>query len=46
MLNLRDAFLAARDFKSLLCVDGIHPSGRGHQIIWQEAFSLLAAARA
>ena len=27
LLNLREAFLVARDFKSLLCVDGIHHAG-------------------
>jgi len=44
VINLRDALLAARDFKSLLCVDGIHPSGKGHELIWREVNALIAAA--
>jgi acyl-CoA thioesterase-1 len=44
VLNLRDAFLAARDFKALLCVDGIHPSHSGHALIWKEVDALMASA--
>ena len=46
VLNLRDAFLVARDFKSLLCVDGIHPSAEGHKLIWSEIDRLIAGAQA
>ena len=46
ILNLRDAFLVARDFKALLCVDGIHPSEKGHQLIWSEISRLIAGAQA
>lgn len=46
ILNLREAFLVARDFKSLLCIDGIHPSAKGHQLIWDEVNALMAGARA
>ncbi len=42
VLNLRDAFLVARDFKALLCIDGIHPSDKGHALIWQEVHALMA----
>lgn len=43
VVNLRDIFLAARDFKSLLCVDGIHPSDKGHLLIWNEVNRLIGA---
>ena len=46
ILTLRDAFLVARDFKALLCVDGIHPSEKGHQLIWSEISRLIAGAQA
>lgn len=43
MLDLRDAFLVERDFKRLLCVDGIHPSEEGYGLIWREINDMLAA---
>ncbi len=46
ILNLRDAFLVSRNFKELLCVDGIHPSEEGHRLIWNEVNALMAQARA
>ena len=46
LLNLRDAFLVARDFKGLLCVDGIHPTPEGHKLIWGEVSRLMAGAQA
>lgn len=46
LLNLREAFLVARDFKSLLCVDGIHPTPEGHKLIWGEVSRLMAGAQA
>ena len=46
ILNLRDAFLVSRNFKGLLCVDGIHPSEEGHRLIWNEVNALMAQARA
>ena len=46
LLNLREAFLVARDFKSLLCVDGIHPTPEGHRLIWGEVSRLMAGAQA
>ena len=35
LLDLRDPFLARRDFASLLCADGIHPTQAGHDLIEQ-----------
>ena len=46
LLNLREAFLVARDFKSLLCVDGIHPTPEGHRLIWGAVSRLMAGAQA
>ena len=46
LLNLREAFLVARDFKSLLCVDGIHPTPEGHKLIWGAVSRLMAGAQA
>lgn len=46
ILNLREAFLVARDFKSLLCVDGIHPTPEGHRLIWGAVSRLMAGAQA
>ena len=46
ILNLRDAFLVARDFKSLLCLDGIHPTPEGHKLIWDAVSRLMAGAQA
>ena len=40
------AFLVARDFKSLLCVDGIHPTPEGHRLIWGAVSRLMAGAQA
>ena len=33
LLDLRDVFLARRDYETLMCVDGIHPNDRGHQVL-------------
>jgi len=40
-VDVRSSFLARRDFKSLICEDGIHPSEEGHKLIF-EAFSDFA----
>ncbi|MEG0751801.1 MAG: SGNH/GDSL hydrolase family protein [Oscillospiraceae bacterium] len=33
LIDIRSAFLARRDFRALLCGDGIHPSIEGHRLI-------------
>ena len=33
VLNLREAFLDVRAYEDLLCVDGMHPNARGHQVM-------------
>lgn len=43
LLDLRDTFLAQRNYPSLMCLDGIHPNEAGHQLI---ADTVLEAARA
>ena len=35
LLDLRTPFLDARDYPSLLCLDGIHPNEAGHQLMAQ-----------
>lgn len=35
LIDLRDAFLAERSVRALLCVDGIHPNERGHDLIYR-----------
>ena len=47
LFDLRDAFLAAADFPSLLCRDGMHPNENGQQLIAaaiEEALPQLALA--
>lgn len=33
--NVRDAFLSQMDVRDYLCVDGIHPNAKGHELIRQ-----------
>lgn len=33
LADVRDAFLAERDYGDLLCADGIHPNAKGHALI-------------
>lgn len=33
LADVRDAFLAERDYGDLLCLDGIHPNEKGHSLI-------------
>lgn len=35
LIDIRSAFLERRDYASLLCADGIHPSEEGHALIAQ-----------
>ena len=37
LLDVRDFFLAERNFQDLLCVDGIHPNARGQALITRAA---------
>lgn len=34
LVDIREAFLRARNYKSLLCDDGIHPNEAGHKLIF------------
>lgn len=33
LIDIRSAFLQRRDFSELLCMDGIHPNEKGHELI-------------
>ena len=33
LADVRDAFLAERDYGDLLCADGIHPNAKGHALM-------------
>ncbi len=35
LFDCRSAFLAAADFRALICADGLHPNARGHQLIYE-----------
>ncbi len=45
LFDLRDAFLAADDFPDCLCVDGMHPNGKGQQLIAQAVRQALPGLR-
>jgi len=42
-IPMRESFLAEPDSPSLLCLDGIHPNERGHQLM-QKVFTEMATA--
>ena len=44
LLDLHTPFVKARDFLSLICEDGIHPSAAGQELMARVALSRLAAA--
>ncbi len=35
IIDIRSAFLMQEDFRSLMCIDGIHPNENGHSLIMQ-----------
>ena len=41
IVDVRSAFLDQRDYKELLCSDGIHPNGKGQMLI-RETFMAFA----
>ena len=41
LCDMRDQFLAARDLRGLLCVDGIHPNASGYGLISNYAIKRL-----
>ena len=43
ILDLRSAFLTAKNFKGLLCADGIHPTQLGHDLIKTEIRKFITA---
>lgn len=43
-VDITSAFLNRRDFKSLLCADGMHPNEKGHRLIADTICSSLALA--
>lgn len=44
LLDLRYDFLDVRSIKDYLCLDGIHPNARGHELLAQAAESRLSMA--
>ena len=45
LIDLRSAFLTRRDFGSLLCQDGIHPTEKGYSIIDSQIKTFISAFR-
>ena len=43
LIDIREAFLKARDYLSLLCEDGIHPNEAGHALISDVVMNALPA---
>jgi acyl-CoA thioesterase-1 len=41
LIDIRNAFLNYSDFKQLICIDGIHPNAKGHEIIAKEVYKCL-----
>jgi acyl-CoA thioesterase-1 len=39
LFDLRDSFLVQHDLASFLCIDGIHPNAKGHQLIAEAAYA-------
>ncbi len=44
LLDLHTPFVKARNFLSLICEDGIHPSAAGQELIARVVLARLAAA--
>ena len=44
LLDVRDWFLSQARFTDLMCVDGIHPNARGHQLLFERFSGLLQKA--
>ncbi|MCL2747696.1 MAG: SGNH/GDSL hydrolase family protein [Oscillospiraceae bacterium] len=42
-IDVRDAFLSHRDIGSLLCSDGVHPNGSGHNVMRESFVSYMKA---
>ena len=42
VIDLRRSFLHAKDFKGLMCQDGIHPNGQGHEQMYSAIKEFLA----
>lgn len=44
LLDVRDWFLSQARFTDLMCVDGIHPNARGHELLFERLSGLLQKA--
>lgn len=44
LLDVRDWFLSQARFTDLMCVDGIHPNARGHELLFERFSGLLQKA--
>lgn len=44
LLDVRDWFLSQARFTDLMCVDGIHPNARGHELLFEQFSGLLQNA--
>ena len=44
LLDVRDWFLSQARFTDLMCVDGIHPNARGHELLFEQFGGLLQNA--
>lgn len=44
LIDMRDLFLSQNRFTDLMCVDGIHPNGKGHALLYDEFTALLQNA--
>lgn len=44
VLDLRDVFLAQRDYEHLMCLDGIHPNDAGHRLLAEATLEKARAA--
>lgn len=44
LLDVRDWFLSQARFTDLMCVDGIHPNARGHELLFERFSGLLQNA--
>lgn len=43
LIDVRSAFLERRNFKDLICEDGIHPNAKGHSLICEVVSSFVQA---
>lgn len=44
LVDIRQRFLERGDIEDMMCVDGIHPNARGHEVIFEAVAPLVCAA--